>query len=152
MNKYISYKSFFTNYGIFIAILTVLFGILIYPIKLSQTAWQNNLKKSVETTLEEQFPNTWTVENNIKIKNTFQLNSACYEARNRKDGNVYKVLILRVQSYYGPLPAVFLIDKNNAVEFIGFTSLHGRILQQINTNTTNSRINYWKNKIPEIIE
>lgn len=151
MNKYISYKSFFTNYGFFIGIIVVLFGILIYPIKLSQTAWQNNLQNTVENVLEENFPNTWTIENHNKIKNSFALNAACYEVRNRKDGNLYKAVIIRVQSYYGPIPAVFIVDKNDNVDFVGFTALHGRISKQINANATNSRINYWKKKIPEII-
>jgi len=152
MNTNISYKSFFTKYGIFIGILTVLIGLLLYPIKLSQSSWQNNLKKTVENVLEENYPNTWNVENSIKIKNTFQLNAACYEVRNRKDGNTYKAVIIRVQSYYGPIPAIFLVDKNNNKSFVGYTALHGRIAKQINYNQSNSSLNYWKKKIPEIIQ
>lgn len=152
MNKPISYKSFFTDYGIFIAILVVLFGLLIYPIKAGQKAWQNNLKNTVETVLEESEPNTWTVGNPVKINNSFQLNAACYEARNRKTGDVHKAIIIRIQSFYGPLPAVFTVDKDSNITFVGYCGIHGRVLEQLNSNRNSSRINYWKVKIPEILE
>ena len=39
-----TYKVFFINYGIYVAILVILFGILLYPVKVAQKAWQKNLK------------------------------------------------------------------------------------------------------------
>lgn len=147
-----TYKTFFINYGIYIGILVILFGILIYPIKVAQKSWQKNLKSNVEFVLDESEPNSWTVGNSIKIKNPFSMTAACYEARNRKSGDTYKCIIIRVQTFYGPIPAVFTIDKENNVEFVGYSSLHGRISEQIISNKTNKRINYWKNKIPSIIQ
>lgn len=146
-----TYKSFFINYGLFVAVLVVVIGILIYPIKAGQKAWQNNLKSIIEFVLDEQEPNSWTVGNYIKIKNPLSLSAACYDARNRKNGDVYKAVIIRVQTFYGPAPAVFTIDKDNKVEFIGYSSLHGRIADHINSNKTNKRINYWKEKLPLIV-
>ena len=131
-----TYKVFFINYGIYVAILVILFGILLYPIKVGQKAWQKNLKANIEFVLDESEPNSWTVGNSVKIKNPFSMNSACYE----------------VQTFYGPMPAVFTIDKDNNVEFVGYSSLHGRISEQITSNKTNKRINYWKSKIPSIIQ
>lgn len=147
-----TYKTFFINYGIFVAILVILFGVLLYPIKLAQKSWQRNLKFNVEFVLDEKEPNSWTVENSVKIKNPFCLNAACYDVRNRKSGELYKAIIIRVQTFYGPLPAVFTVDKNNNIEFVGYSSLHGRISEQLTSNKTNKRINYWKQKIPAIIQ
>lgn len=147
-----TYKTFFINYGILVAILVVLFGILLYPTKVAQKSWQKNLKQNVEFVLDEYEPNSWTVSSPIKINNPFTLNAACYEARNRKNGETYRVLIIRIQSFYGPLPAVFTINKNEEIEFIGYSSLHGRISNQLNSNKANKRINYWKKKIPSILQ
>jgi len=146
-----SYKTFFINYGILVAILVVIFGILIYPIFVAKKAWQKNLKANVEFILDEKEPNSWTVGNSVKINNPFALNAACYEVRNRKSGDTYKAIIIRIQTYYGPLPAVFTLDKENNVTFVGYSSLHGRISEQLLSNKTNKRINYWKSRIPTII-
>lgn len=150
MNK-ITYKEFFINYGIFTLIIAIFIGILIYPIKAGQKAWYKNLKNNIEFVLDESEPNAWTVENPIKIKNPFSLSAVCYEARNRKNGEMYKAMIIRIQTFYGPLPAVFTIDKNNNVELIGFVSVHGRIAKQTKAKLINKRLDYWKTKIPEII-
>lgn len=152
MMQNISYKDFFKRYGIFLAILVTIFGILIYTIIFSQRAWTQNLKKSVEIVLEEKEPNCWTVENNIKIKNPFAMNAACYEVRNRKSGDLYKAIIIRVQTFYGPMPAVFLLDNDNKVAFVGYSSLHGVIASQLTNNATSKRIEYWIHKIPTIID
>lgn len=152
MAKNISYKDFFKRYGIFLLILVAIFGILIYTVLISQRAWTQNLKSSVEMVLEEKEPNTWTVEKNIKIKNSFTTSAACYEARNRKSGTLYRAVIIRVQTLYGPVPAVFLVDDDDNVYFVGYSSLHGIIESQLTNKQTSKRIEYWINKIPEIIE
>lgn len=151
MKKDISYSNFFKNYGIFISILIVIFGILIYFSIISQKSWKNNLKISIENVLNEIDDNSWTLGNNIKINNSLTLSSALYDAKNKKNGENYKAMIIRVQTFYGPLPAVFLIDKDNNVTFKGYASLHGRVANQIKDNNSNKRINYWKEKIPTLI-
>lgn len=152
MTQNISYKDFFKRYGIFVAILVVIFGILIYTICFSQRSWTQNLKSAVETVLEEKDPNTWTVEENIKIKNPFTMNASCFEVRNRKSGDLYKAVIIRVQTLYGPLPAVFMLDDDNKVSFVGYSSLHGVIASQLINNPNSKRVEFWLNKIPTIIE
>lgn len=152
MKKDISYSNFFKNYGIFISILIVIFGILIYFSIISQKSWKNNLKTSIETVLNEIDEDSWTLGNNYKINNPLSLLSALYDAKNKKNGENYKAMIIRVQTFYGPLPAVFIIDKDNNVTFKGYASLHGRVANQIKDNNSNKRINYWKEKIPTLIQ
>ena len=72
--------------------------------------------------------------------------------RNRKTGDTYKAVIIKVQTFYGPVPAVFTINKENVVNFVGYSSIHGRIREQLMSNKTNKKINYWKSKIPSIIQ
>lgn len=152
MRKEISYKIFFKNYGIFVSILAVVFGVTIYIVKLSQKSWQKNLKISVENVLNETEPDTWTVGNFNQILNPLSQHAACYDVRNKKNGENYKAVIIRIQTFYGPLPAVFIIDNNNVVTLKGFSSLHGRVYNQIININANKRINYWKEKLPEIIQ
>ena len=98
MKQTISYKKFFINYAIFLGIITVLMGILIYTTKITQKSWSKNLKKNLEIVLEESDPSTWFITNSIKLKNAFTLNAACYEARNKKSGQVYKAIIINTQT------------------------------------------------------
>lgn len=147
-----SYKKFFINFGIFVGFIVVTFVILIYSVRLSKKSWQKNLKVSIENVLDEKEANTWTVGNFIQINNSFSLSAACYEAQNRRTGEVSKVLILRVYTYYGPLPAVFLIDKDKEVQFVGYSSVHGRVALQLTNKLSDKRIEFWKKKILEILE
>lgn len=148
----ISYKKFFENYLIFIGVLIVVFLILVYLAISAKKSWNKNLKTSVQTVLEEKQPGLWQVGNSIKINNSFTMNAACYEAKNFNDGEEYKVIMLRVVTYYGPLAGVFTINKNNSVDFIGFSKLHGRIEKQSEHLQNSKQITYWKNRIPLILE
>ena len=120
--------------------------------KISKKSWKNNLRTAVEVTLEENQPGIWKIDRNIEINNPFTLNAACYEARNSKDGEVYKAIIIRVVTNYGPLPAVFVCDKNMNVELIGFSSLHGRVGKQIEATKNSKQIMFWKYKIKDILK
>ena len=151
----VSYKKFFKNYGLFVAILTVVFGILAYTSKVAQKKWQVSLKETVENVLEENNPSVWSVGNNVKINNVFSLSAACYEVRNKSKGGVCLAVIIRTGSLYGPVPVVFIYDKaaadNEKVSFVGYASLHGRINRIESDKGINKRISYWMKKIPEIL-
>ena len=153
MTEQISYKQFFKNYLILIGVMLVVFTLLIYLSIVSKKSWNNNLKTAVEVVLDEKQPNTWSVGKNIEINNPFTMRGACYEARNRKNGEVYKVMVIRVVTNYGPMAGVFSVDKVNNVDFIGFSNLHGRIEKQVSSMSTSTckQISYWKNKIPQIL-
>lgn len=148
----VSNKEFFTRYGIFAGFLAVVFGLLVYVTLSSRKSWNNNLKVAVEKVLDDVNPNQWSVGNNVPIKNPMKMNASCYEARNIKDGTLQKAVILRTATLYGPQAAVFLYDDNNVVTFVGYSSLHGRINEEINYALNDKRIEYWQKKLPEILE
>jgi len=151
MKDNFSYKTFFINYGIFLGIITVTFLILIYSVTLSRKSWQRNLKPTIEKVLEEKEPNVWSIENYQILNNPFTVSAACYDVRNRKNGEMYKAVILRVTTFYGPLPAVFIVDSEDNVRFIGYSNVHGRVQLQLETKKSNKRIDYWVKKLPDII-
>lgn len=148
----ISNKVFFKKYGIFVGILAFIFGISIYSIKSTSKYWNRYLQFSVEDVLETSAPDTWTVGNAISINNPLAMNSALFEIRNRKTGTVYSAIIIRIQTLYGPLPAVYIMDSEKNVEFVGYSTTTGRIAKQLNENRLNKSIIYWKKKIPQIIK
>ena len=145
------YKFFFIRYGILLAFFAVFFFLTIYGSVLSRKAWQNNMRPSIEKVLEENEPNTWLLGKYIKIENPFTLNAVCYEVRNRMDGEVSKVVMIRITTFYGPLPAVFLVNSDDDVRFLGISNLHGKVLKQIESSKNSVRIEYWKNLIPTIL-
>lgn len=147
----ITYKVFFKKYGIFLGIILVVFCILIYFSFVSKKSWNNNLKTSVERVLEEYDSNQWNVGKNKEIKNPICMSAACYEARNRRNGELYDAVIIRVETLYGPLAAVFVCDSENNVTFAGYSSLHGRINVLLKNNYSEKQVEYWKDKIPQII-
>ena len=62
MRNEITNKEFFARYGIFVGIIIVLFGILIYPIKVSQKSWINNLRSNIEFVLDETLEKAQRIE------------------------------------------------------------------------------------------
>lgn len=145
------YKTFFKNYGILSAIIVTVFVVLFYSVKLSRNSWNENLKKSVETVLEEKLPGEWFVGNSIQLKNNLSSNAAAYQIRNKKDFTDSTAVIIRTQTFYGPLPAVYICDSQNQVEFVGYASVHGIIGRQLTFAGVDKRIQYWQQKIPNII-
>lgn len=147
MPNNISYKVFFKNYGFFVLFITILFFLLFYTARISNKFWQRNLKNNVEIVLDEKDPNCWSIGNYKSINLPITLNAACFEARNRITGELYNAVIIRVETLYGPVPAVFLIDNEKNVEFAGYSSIHGRVADQLNRQNSNMNLFYWKNKI-----
>lgn len=144
-------KEFFIKYGILSGIMAVILLLLIYTTIISHSSWDNNLKYSCEKVLEENESGTWSVGSPIDIKNPVQLKSGCYGARNRKNGEMFYVYITRVPTFYGPLGAVFTCSLDGEVTFQGYSSLHGRILSQINNSKYDIRLKGIMERIPEIV-
>lgn len=150
-SEFFDYKYFFSKFGIFFGIIAVLFSILLYFSIVSQKSWKNNLKPVLESVLDENFPNEWYVENFVQIQNPLSMNAACYNARNRKTGDNCLAVLIRCQTFYGPVASVFLCDSKNNVSYVGTSSMHGLLKDEFNKESYDSRIQYWKKRIPKII-
>lgn len=151
MNDKNFYKNFFKNYGILSAIIISVFVLLFYSVKLSRKSWNENLRKSVELVLEEKNPGEWTVGAFKKIDNNLSLNAAAYCVTNVKTTETCYAVIVRVATFYGPIPAVFICDSENNVSFIGYSSVHGVIERQLMITSLDHRVRHWQEKIPYIL-
>lgn len=145
-------KKFFRNYAFFLLILLVIFGILSYSVVLSRKSWSKNLGLSVQKVLDEYQPATWNVEAVITLKSPVSINSSAYQIRNKATGSMAKAVIVRITTFYGPLPAVYIYREGEEVEFVGYSSLHGRIQTQLMNTNSDKRREYWQSKIPDILK
>jgi len=148
----ISNKRFFINYAFFVLILVIIFGILTYSVVLSKKSWSKNLGNTVQKVLDEYEKGKWTVESNIQIDKPISVNCAAYNIVNNSDQTKAQAIIIRVTSFYGPIPAVFIYNEDKSVTFAGWSSLHGRIRLQLDSINSNKRLDYWQNKVPQILE
>ncbi|MCQ2585508.1 MAG: hypothetical protein MJ185_07950 [Treponema sp.] len=147
----INSKEFFIKYGILSGILAGILLILIYTTLISHSSWNNNLKYSCEKVLEENESGVWSVGSPIEIKSPVSMKSGCFGARNRTNGEMFYVYITRVPTFYGPLGAVFTCSLDGQVTFHGYSSLHGRILTQINNSKYDIRLKRIMERIPDIV-
>ena len=152
MKQQISYKNFFINYAIFVLIAAAIFGILIYTVKVSQKAWDNNLKASVEYCLAETEPDTWEIGKPVRINNPLSAAAACYEARNKKSGENCKFVIIRIQTFYGPHTGIYIVENTGVPVFKGYSSLHGRGAVQLANSFNGRRVEYWNKRIMELLK
>ena len=149
----INNKKFFTNYAFFILILLVVFSILSYFVFAARKSWNKNLAITVQRVLEEKEEGRWKVGNNVAVNKPVTVNCALYEVLDTKDNQSKYAVIIRIITFYGPIPAVYIYDADNGhVDFIGYSSLHGRIRTQIMNNKSDKRREYWQEKIPDILD
>ena len=149
----ISNKKFFKNYAFFILILLIVFSILFYFVFAARKSWSKNLGVTVQRVLDEAEQNRWKVGNNVVITKPVSVNCAAYEIIDTTDNQKEYAVIIRVMSFYGTIPAVFIYNEEKGkTEFIGYSSLHGRIRTQIMNNKSDKRREYWQERIPAILE
>lgn len=152
MKQKISYKNFFINYTIFVLIVAAVFGILIYVVKISQKSWEKNMKAVIESTLAESEPDTWEIGKSIRINNPLTTSAAGFNARNKKSGENCKVIIIRLQTFYGPHSGIYIVQNNGETVFKGYSSLHGRCATQLKNAFSGRRVEYWNMRIAEIVK
>ena len=146
-----SSKKLLKQYGIFAGIIIGLFALLTCVILLSENKWQNGLKEEISRVLEEEAPGEWIVGEYIEINAPVALSSACFQVRRKDNGAKKYALIVRIETIYGPLPAVFLYNDKSVAQFIGIAGLHGRVRKVIGNGKNDAKINYWIKRIPDIV-
>ncbi len=148
----INTKEFLKDYAIFIGILVVFFAILFGMTKLSSNKWTEGLKNSIQSVLDEKQPQTWNVGDSLKIKSAFSTSAGVYELSNKNDAERYYAVTLRVTTFFGPMPAVFVYNKNKGCEFKGYYAIKGRVKKILENTPNDSRIAYWSEKVHKIVE
>lgn len=146
-----SYKLLFAKCGFFCLIVSCFFLVLVISIFLSRDFWKDGLKAEIQETLMVNDFSDIEVGEWIKLKSTINITLSAYEAKKNGSEETFYVVISRIPTLYGAVPAVFISTKQSA-NFIGLADLKGSIESKIISNSVNSQIFYWKNKIPNILQ
>ena len=144
-------KELLRVYGIFTALLVVMLTAAGGAVKLSSARWERGLRSVVEKTLSENTDFNGKVGRFVRIKSPFSLSAALFELEPPLSDGADYAIVIRVQTMYGPFPAVFVYSKDSGAHFIGFAAVSGRIKRLLEDSPSDARIRYWTAKIPAIM-
>lgn len=145
-------KEFWRLFGLFCAVLAVLFGLNFLFIKVSGRKWEKGLRESVQRVLDEKYPDAWTVGDFKTIENPFYMSAACYIIMSRENGQKGYAIIIRTPTLYGPYPAIYMKKKGSDFEFVGYSGIHGRVRTLMEERSSDIFISYWLNRLPKILD
>lgn len=142
------------DYGIFIAILIVIFGILVLFTVSSRKAWSQGLKQSIEQVFEDEKVTGYTVGNQVMLHSSFSTSCGVYHLykNGTTDNGKQFAVIIKMTTMYGPVAAVYTYDLNGSAQFVGFVCLEGQVAKQLEDISKSTQIAYWANRIPEIVK
>lgn len=152
--KKLFYKTLLIKCGIFCGILAGFFAVLVLFTLLGRNSWKNGLKKETSQVLKDNGIENIQLGNWVKIKTALTVSVSVYEAISENTENTENemyAVIIRVPTLYGPVPAVYIYSDKNGAQFIGFSHIAGKTNSHIKASSENSQIEYWKNKIPVIL-
>ena len=122
--------------GIILAFFVILAGMILAGKK----NWENGLRLAVEQVLP---PNEWQCGDAIPLDSSYSVSAACFKISNIKSpSKKYCALVLRISTYYGPLPAVFLYQNDKAA-FEGIAYMNNSISKEFAENKFNRQLEYW---------
>ena len=142
-------KEALQEYGIFAGCIVLLAIVLSVAAIFTKGAGQAGIKTEIARVLEEAEPGVWHIGSFVDFAAPVSSSAACFTARSGS-GNAY-ACIVRMETIYGPLPAVFISDGKHTARFIGIAGLHGRVYDAIESSGAKSQIRYWAERIPVLI-
>lgn len=145
-------KDLFRHYGIFLSFLIVIFGILFGMSILNKKFYSNGIKEEIQKVLNQQENAKYIIGKELKITSGIVNSAVLFELSSSESAEKYYALMLRTPTYYGPMPAVFIYNKNSGAKFAGYASLKGKVKLLLEENPNDVRITYWISKIPEIVD
>ena len=148
MTKRLS-KEALQEYGIFAGGVVLLFLVLSVAVIFTKNGFQSGIKTEIVRVLEEAEPGVWQVGDFVDFAVPVSSSAACFSAKSGSDSGY--ACIVRMETMYGPLPAVFISDGMHTARFVGIAGLHGRIYAAIESGGAKSQIRYWAERIPRLI-
>ena len=142
-------KEALQEYGIFAGCIVLLAIVLSVASIFTKGAGQAGIKTEIARVLEEAEPGVWHIGDFVDFAVPVSSSAACFSVKGGS-GNAY-TCIVRMETMYGPLPAVFISDGKHTARFIGIAGLHGRVYDAIESSGAKSQIRYWAERIPVLI-
>ena len=92
--------------AVFTGIILAFFIVLSGMVFAGKRNWENGLRLAVEQVLPA---SDWQLGDMLPLKNNYSVSAACFKASNIKAPSKKSyALVMRIATYFGPLPAVFL--------------------------------------------
>lgn len=150
--NYLSSKVFWQKFGICAGLIFFLFGTLFLMTFFSRNAWYKGLKVQIESLLQEKEETEWVIGKPVYLNSTFDSRACLFEMREKNNVEKNYVIIIRIATLFGHMPAVFIYNKNNGTRFIGYCSVKGKVRRLLDRAYTDSSMTYWSDRVPEIIK
>ena len=142
-------KEALQEYGIFAGCIVLLAVVLSVAAIFTKGAGQAGIKTEIARVLEEAEPGVWHIGDFVDFDAPVSSSAACFSVKGGS-GSGY-ACIVRMETMYGPLPAVFISDGRHTARFVGIAGLHGRVYAAIESGGAKSQIRYWAERIPRLI-
>ncbi len=138
--------------GIFSGIIGALLLLLSMFMLLSRNSWENGLRAAVENVLPSP---EYFVEKEIPVDKKSN-DAICFELlHNRDDGQTsasrQMALVMRITTYYGPLPAVFIYEDGQT-RFEGIAYLKSSLKREFLETENNRQMSFWLSSARKIFE
>jgi len=141
-----SYKKQLKKFALFFSVIIILTFIVILVNLFANKKNTIGLKNILSENLGEEY----ILKDEVKILNTMKVGAICFEAK--KGSSNLNVILLRVTTLYGPIPCIFIYDtQTKTTTFFDYVNVNERIKTHLPPTETDKVIQYWTNKIPEII-
>ncbi|MDE6774351.1 MAG: hypothetical protein K2J14_06970 [Treponemataceae bacterium] len=141
------------KYGIFFGIMAGMTAVVLCVSLLAHGSWRHGLAQTAQTTLDTYFPGAYVVGDFLEIKSTMTTSAAVFAVR-RADVAERPVccVIVRIPTVAGALPALFLYEPRDGVQFVGYALDLGKAAHVLNRTVQGSTIAYWQKRIPLMLE
>lgn len=140
-------KKQLTQSGIFTGMILFFFLALSLFSVLGRKNWERGLCAAVEQVLP---PAEWQCGSVVKINSNLSASAACFDLIKKNESSKKRyALVLRITSYLGPLPAVFVLQDGKA-EFMGVAYLESSMAQAFVDGKDDSQMLYWKKLAEDI--
>lgn len=143
------------KFGFFFASIAVFAAFTLTLSIVSRSSWEKGLAVSMQDTLNKFYPDTYVVENFIRVNSSLSVSSALYEVKSKRGRTSelnYTGIIIRIPSITGLEPAVFLYNKNRGMQFIGYAVPYGKDTPLFDPENNRAVISYWEKQLPYLIE
>lgn len=138
--------------GAFIGIVCAFFLVLSLFIVLSRGNWERGLRRAVQNVLPS---SEYSVGKMLRMEEDGG-NFACFEFLHNSDGALREfseglALVMRVTTYYGPLPAVF-VREGGETRFVGIAYLSSSVAEEFSDADRSRSMDFWLGRADEIFD
>lgn len=138
--------------GTFIGIVCAFFLVLSLFIVLSRGNWERGLRRTVQNVLPYY---EYSVGKMLRLEEDGG-NFACFEISKNSDDTLREsseglALVMRVTTYYGPLPAVF-IREGGETRFVGIAYLSSSVAEEFSDADRSRSMDFWIGQADEIFD